>query len=354
MIKNITVIGAGSTGHALSAYLSLKGFDITLYEFDEELKYRLEDIKENGGILLRGEERGFATIHKLTYDAREAVENADLIIACVIAYKHEETARLIAPYIKDGQHILLAPGNLGAFVFRNIFKDMGVNKDITLTELESNFFGVRLTGKAEAIVSGKYSAKTFSTLPASDMPKVKEALKDVVELIPRKNIFDATINSNNYITHLGGTLLSGANIEMMGANFCMYLHGMTPAVIKITEKLREERNKIAAAMGLSEYANPVPGLIDIMNADKTPPLPIPLAMDGPDKIDHRYLTEDAFVGGAFAISVARKLGIKVPLLEAVVEMSGALLDKDYINNGRTLENLGFSGSQSFEEIMASI
>ena len=30
MVKNITVIGAGSTGHASSAYLTGKGFDVTL------------------------------------------------------------------------------------------------------------------------------------------------------------------------------------------------------------------------------------------------------------------------------------------------------------------------------------
>ena len=64
-------------------------------------------------------------------------------------------------------------------------------------------------------------------------------------------------------------------------------------------------------------------------------------MDGPNAIDHRYLHEDCSCGSAFALSVAERLGMDMPVLRAFVEVAGALNDRDYIRDGRTLENLGF-------------
>lgn len=53
MVRKITVIGAGSTGHAVASVMSQRGFEVTFHD-DERFASRFQDIEELGGITLRG------------------------------------------------------------------------------------------------------------------------------------------------------------------------------------------------------------------------------------------------------------------------------------------------------------
>ena len=77
-------------------------------------------------------------------------------------------------------------------------------------------------------------------------------------------------------------------------------------------------------------------------------------MDGPYALDHRYLHEDCGCGGAFALSVAERLGMDMPVLRAFLGVAGAINDRDYIHGGRTLENLGFPKGMTLEEIFKEV
>ena len=102
---------------------------------------------------MRGKIRGAGTPAKVTTDPAEAVRGAEAIFVHVPADRHEEIARRIAPYVEDGQHILIIPGNLGSFIFRKVFQEMGVTAKVTLTEKEGNFCPCRLTAPAEVTVA---------------------------------------------------------------------------------------------------------------------------------------------------------------------------------------------------------
>ena len=118
MIKHITVIGAGSTGHAVAAIMAMRGFQVTFHD-DARFSKELDAVKELGFIQLRGKIRGAGSPAKTTTDAAEA------IFVHVPSDRHEEIARRIAPHLEDGQHILIIPGNLGAFIFRRVFQEAG-------------------------------------------------------------------------------------------------------------------------------------------------------------------------------------------------------------------------------------
>lgn len=60
MIQNITVIGAGSTGHAVAGIMSMRGFHVTLHD-DERFSDALNAVKELGFIQLRGKIRGIGS-----------------------------------------------------------------------------------------------------------------------------------------------------------------------------------------------------------------------------------------------------------------------------------------------------
>ena len=167
MIKKITVVGGSSTGHAAAAIYSDRGFEVTLYD-SAAYEKALNKVRELGTIQLRGKVRMISKIAHVTTDPAEAVKGAELIAVHVMSSRHEEVARAIAPYVQDGQHILIVPGNLGAFVFRKVFDEMGVTAKVTLTDQEGNLCPCRLTGDAEVTVGMELKPKRIASLPSSD------------------------------------------------------------------------------------------------------------------------------------------------------------------------------------------
>ena len=59
--------------------------------------------------------------------------------------------------------------------------------------------------------------------------------------------------------------------------------------------------------------------------------------------EHRYMQEDLKLGLSFLISVAELAGVATPLARSFLAIGGAICGEDFLNNGRTLQNLGFAG-----------
>lgn len=352
MIQKITVIGGGSTGHMVAAVMSMRGFHVTFAD-TEQYADALNAVKKYGGIQLRGEIHGTGTPEKITMDPQEAVSQAELIFIDVAADRHEEIARWIAPYVRDGQHILILPGNLGSFVFRKVFREMGVTAQVTLTEKEGNFGPCRLSAPAEVTTGMElYLEGKIASLPASDTERVIEALQGVVSYSANKNVFEGVINAGNVINHIASTVLSAAEIDHKGSEFSLFKYAFTPAAVHCIEKICAERKAVIEAMGMSVHGDPMEMIDCVLHIDEHPDIRTFYEnMDGPDALDHRYLHEDCGCGGAFAVSVAERLGLEMPTLKAFIEVAGAINDRDYLgNDGRTLENLGFPAEMSLEEI----
>lgn len=355
MAKKIAVIGGGATGHAVAAIMTMRGFEVRFHD-DERFAANFDAIREFGFIELRGGIHGTAMPAVITTDPAEAVTGADLIFVHVPADRHEEIARRIAPYVQDGQHILIIPGNLGSFIFRKVFQEMGVKADVTLSEKEGNFCPCRLSEPAEVTVGNKLNLKgKISALPASDTPRVLEALEGVVEYTANKNVFEAAIRTGNVVSHIASTILSAAEVERKGNKYSLFKYAFTPATLRCQEKIVAERAAVIEAMGFTAPGDPMAMFKRIQEIEKHPEIHMFYEyMDGPSALDHRYLHEDCGCGGAFAVSMAKHLGLEMPTLEAFLGVAGAINDRDYIHGGRTLENLGFSSDMTLEEIYAAI
>lgn len=356
MIERITVIGGGSTGHAVAGAMSLRGFQVTLHD-DERFAARFAKIKELGGITLRGEAHGIGLPAKMTTDPAEAVRGAQAIFIHVMSDRHEEIARRIAPYLEDGQHIMIIPGNLGSFVFRKVFRELGVTAKVTLTEKEGNFCPCRLSAPAEVTVGLPLNLKgKIASLPASDTESVIQALEGVVEYSANQNVLEGVINAGNVINHIASVILSAAEIDRQGEKFSLFQYAFTPASVRCVGKIREERKAVIEAMGMTEHGNPMGMIEKVQHLEEHPEVhTFYKYMDGPGALDHRYLHEDCGCGGALAVSAAKRLGLEMPVLSAFLGVAGAINDRDYMGkDGRTLENLGFPEGMSLEEIYKQI
>ena len=355
MIEHITVIGAGATGHAVAGIMSMRGFQVTFHD-DDRFAGRLKEAADLG-IELRGEVRGIGRPAKVTTNPAEAVRGAHAIFVHVMSDRHEEIARRIAPYVEDGQHILIVPGNLGSFIFRKVFQELGVTAKVTLTEKEGNFCPCRLSGKAEVTVGLPLNLKgKAASLPASDTARVLKDLEGVVEYTPNANVFEGVMNAGNVINHIASTVLSAAEIDHKGKAFSLFKYAFTPSVVHCISKIREERKAVIEAMGMTEHGNPMDMISKVLRVEEHPEIHTFYEhMDGPCALDHRYLHEDCGCGAALAVSVGKRLGIEMPVLTSFLGVAGAINDRDYLGkDGRTLENLGFPAEMTVPEILKQL
>src|SRR5690625_318281 len=145
---NVTIIGAGNGGMAAAADLSIRGHKVTLYELPE-FKETLKSIQRERGIYLKtlessGLTGGFASLKKITINIEEAIESAEVILIIVPSYAHKVIAQKIAPFLKENQSIVLAPGNMGGSIeFYHTLIENGGTKKIAISEFESMMYACR-------------------------------------------------------------------------------------------------------------------------------------------------------------------------------------------------------------------
>jgi opine dehydrogenase len=143
--------------------------------------------------------------------------------------------------------------------------------------------------------------------------------------------------------------LSASRIEYSHGEFYYYEEGMTPHVCRAIEAIDAERQAIGAALGvdvlslLKTYAKMGYGPSGDTFWSVIRGVAALNGIKGPTQIDSRYLTEDVPIGLTIYSQLGRQLGVDVPLMESVIHLAGALLSRDFVAEGRTLEGCGIAG-----------
>jgi opine dehydrogenase len=127
--------------------------------------------------------------------------------------------------------------------------------------------------------------------------------------------------------------------------------GTTPAVRAVTTALDAERMALREALG---YGAPHYPLADHYNSDRwmygDAHKRLTDSGDWRETIDlhhHRYMTEDVLLGLAFLASVARKVGLNVPVTSGLLSIAGAIVGRTALGHAsdpgaRSLEALGLN------------
>ena len=114
-MKRITIVGAGSTGHALAAILSINGHEVYLTDTSAYTDV-LEKSARYGTIKIRGTVTGEGTPKCITTNVASALERAELIICCTISNRDEEVAQMLAPFVTPEKRRKLWVDNLPSCV----------------------------------------------------------------------------------------------------------------------------------------------------------------------------------------------------------------------------------------------
>jgi len=339
-----TVIGAGNGGKAMAAHLALMGFPVTLYNRTPE---HAAAIKTRGGIELQGCERGFGELALVTSDMGEALAEAQVIMVVIPATGHAEVARDAAPYLEDGQIVLLNPGRTGgALEFVHVLRRCNCEADVTVAEAETLIYASRSEGPAQARIFRIKEAVPLAALPASRTPQVLETLSSAYPLfIDGESVLHTSLNNMGAIFHPALTILNAGRIESTRGDFQFYIDGVTPSVARVLEALDRERVTVAAAMGIRartgmEWLRMAYDARGATLHEAIHNQPGYRGINAPPTLNHRYITEDVPMSLVPIAALGQKHGVRVQGMDSIIRQACIIHQTDYWRRGRTLDKLG--------------
>jgi len=340
-LENCAVLGAGAGGCAVAADLSLAGIEVNLYELPEFQK-NLQSIIHRGGIEIRGKARqGFAKLNKVTTDIREAIRDVRYLFVTVQAVGHEIIAERCAPYLEDGQAIILFPGSAGSLQIAKTLKGLGVKKNIFIGEAITLPYQCDLVGPAEVDVWGVTGPNNyFSAFPAKDTEKIIDDLRTVYpSLCPATNVLEVGLLNPNIVKH-PMILFSVARLEFSKGPFCLNREGMTPSVWKVFNNVDAEKMAILKQLGLNSISDMelLARILPISYDDW-----VTLNPKRVMSVKSRFITEDVPIGMVLLSSIGKMIGVNTPTIDSIIHLCSVINETDYYKQGRTVEKLGISG-----------
>lgn len=339
----IAVLGAGNGGLAMAGHLSLMGFEVRIFNRSEE---RIWGIKSTGGIDVVGEIEGHANISVATTSFEEAIEGAELLMVVVPATGHKWIAEHIAPFLKDGQIIVLHPGRtFGALEFRQVLTKNGVTADVIVAEAQTFIYASRIVNPAQVKIFRIKNSIPVASIRAHLIPKVLKILRVAYpQFVAGDNIFKTSFENIGSVFHPALTILNAGWIED-DAEFQFYHEGATRSVVKVLEAIDNERVQVAEALGIRAltarewlylaYGATGENLFEAMRKNNGY-----RGIMAPRTLLVRYLTEDVPTSLVPISSVGNKFGVETPVMNALIELASRLNNCNYWEEGRTVENLG--------------
>lgn len=349
--ERITIMGGGNGAHAAAADLALRGHSVTLFELPQFTK-KIEAVQGKGYIDFdTGDAIRRAHLAKVTTDAEEAVGNADWLILAVPSFGHVPMARACAPFLSDGQRVLIFAASFGSIIFRQELRNAGCKSAVVVAETSTLPYGARIV--EPGVVSCPLLAERVlaAAFPARDQNQFIEDLRRIYPVMSAgANVAEVALSNVNPIVHPMGALLNTGRIEYAKGDFYLYEEGITRSVARAIRAMHREFTDVGKALGAipAQYnERAFESRTTITSSEFRATFDterIISTFKGPfDILKDRYVSEDVPYGLVPVASIAKMIGVEVPTVVATIQLFSVMNQVDYWCDGWTVEKLGISG-----------
>lgn len=347
-MKKIAVVGGGATGHTVATELAARGYEARLCDNENyaQVLNRTAAIDQMHLTGCLGELSGHISL--VTTDIGKALEGADLVICCTIANRDRETAEMIAPYLRKDSVVLISSGGLASFIYRRVFDEKGL-RDVVVGETCGNLFPCRLVAPDTCRIGLPKMKKNVAAFPYSDTQKLIDAFEGIYEFGAAGCILETALNGPNIIGHIVLTILNAGAIENSKEPYYVFAQGVCRSAMNLADAMFAEKKQVMDALGLPAGVSPSGSYRKYLDPD-CHDYDTFKALEGPDAVTNRYISEDTPTLVCLFISVAEALGIDVPTFKAMERVASAVNQADYYGEGRTLKNLGLGDVKGSELI----
>jgi opine dehydrogenase len=353
-VKTVCVLGGGHGAHAVAADMALKGFNVRICEVPE-FAHNMQKVLDTNQIRLSGIREGIADLEMATTDYSKAIPGADIVFVVIPAFAHKNVIEHALPYFEKGQIVVFPPGNFSSFVAYKRLKDMGMEKDVIVAEAATLPYGARMVEQGHVKIMIDATNNPIAAMPANRTPEIMEAVKSTYPaFLDGGNALVVAIDNPNPSAHPLATMLNTGRIETADT-FYLYREAFSPSIHRIVGKIVDERLATLKVLGMESIVPAVEGDEEIALTGMTyffgpTALNAGRQMIGPLDLQDRYVTEDIPFGYKPVALIGDALGVDVTLTKAVISLSSALNDTDYMKEGYSIEELGLAGMNKEEMI----
>ena len=283
------------------------------------------------------------------------VQGAELIVIATPAVGHEYLAKNLANHLADGQRILLNPGHTGGSLhFANLLRTLGCKADVKLCETVTLTYICRMPqfGRVEVYrrTTNLRSAAFPGKLTAELVSEIQQVFPNVV---PAANVLETGFSNINAIMHPAGMLGNAGWIEKSGGDFLWYRDGITPSIGAWIDAVDSERLEIVRVLGIARLR-----FVDIFHQaglttaaardsgsayEAIHNSEANLTIKSPPTLDHRYIREDVGYGLVPMAEIGKLLGVKTPVMDALITLASTALGANFRQEGLTLGKMGLTG-----------
>jgi opine dehydrogenase len=343
----VAVLGAGHAGRGLASYLSMHGFDVSLYN---RTIANVERISKSGGINVQGLFEAFAYLPLVTDDIAKAVEDRDILIIIVPAQAHAFFAKSMIPHLKSGQTILLMPGRTGgALEFARILRSLSYTDEILLGEAQTFSFVSRITGTDSVLISKVKNSTKVSAFPASHNRRFMRSIRRLpITFNMANDVMETSLDNVGAMLHPTPTILCAGLLESKEGGYNHYHDAISESVGRLVERMDAERISVSREF-VSQSVSLLEWLRSTYDAEGTTLRECIRSIDAyddvgsPSSLDHRYVLEDVPTGLVPISYLGRLARVETPAIDAVINMACQLYDHDFWSSGRNLGSLGLEG-----------
>jgi opine dehydrogenase len=353
-IRKIAVLGAGNGGCAAAADLTLRGYEVRLFSRSEST---IAKLARRGEIeLIEGGEKKSVAPYFMSPHLPPVVQGVDWIVIATPAVGHEYLAKNLFKYLTDGQRILLNPGHTGGSLhFAHLLRTLGCQADVKICETVTLTYICRMPESGKVELYRRTTNLRCAAFPGKHTAHlVREIQKIFPNVIAAANVLETGFSNINAIMHPAGMLGNAGWIEKSGGDFLWYYEGITPAIGKWIDAVDAERVAIVCALGLEPLrfvdifhraglttaaARESGSAYQAIHASEAN-----ITIKSPPSLDHRYIIEDVGYGLVPMAEIGKLLGLKTPVMDALITLASTALSIDFPAEGLTLEKMGLAGA----------
>ena len=344
----VAVIGAGNGGMAISAHLASCGIKVNICDLFPKYVADLKATKE-----VKLTYNGKTTIEKLnkvTDSVEEAIAGTQLIMVVTPSFTHRMIAEACWKYLEDGQVVVLNPGRTGgALDFYERIHALGCDKDITVCETSTLIYSCRKTDSQSVEIYGIKDELLFGVIPSNRVNQVIELIKPFYpQFKAAKNCLETSFSNIGALFHPTPMLLNIGRIESDERGYRYYVDGISPSVSRLVHEVDKERMAVADAFGIkvlsaeewlvASYETHGKDLYEMIQNNGAY-----ADIMAPKTIDARYVTEDVPMSLVPISELATVVNVPTPNIDAIIQLTSAVYNKNFREEGRTLGSMGLQG-----------
>lgn len=344
----ITVIGGGNGAYAAAADMAEKGHSVRLWRRN---KVDFKPILESQSINLK-DIKGLRRV-KLdlaSSNLAEVVQGAELIIIPLPAPAQAALAIELAPYLHDGQVILLTPGTFGSYVMAKALRQAGCQAKLIFAETGTLPYLARKHGHDTVAITTRATRLPTGVFPSEQADYAFELLKKAFPAIePLQDALDGALMNAGPIIHPPLIILNAGPIEHF-SHWDIHNEGTQPSVRKVHTALDNERIAIRMELGYGPPHFPLADHYDQEGDEwmygNSAHEKLVDSADWREELElksHRYMCEDVAMGLAFLVSLGQWAGVPVPVADSLLTIASTITGNDLRKVGRTMENIQLAG-----------